>query len=144
MGRIVCATRGGAGSREAQSRAIRYGKDRGVPVVFLLVVDAASFGEVEPVLAEAIAAELRWIGRALLELARRRAEDAGVVAETVIREGAALAEIVAFVAASDAECLLVGAPRGSSVDVVGDDAVERFAADVAAETGVTAEVVYPA
>ena len=81
---------------EERLGAIRYGKERGVPVVFLLVVDAASFGEVEPVLAEAIAAELRWIGRALLELARRRAEDAGVVAETVIREGAALAEIVAF------------------------------------------------
>lgn len=143
MGCTVCATRGGAGSRETQAKAVAYAAEKGCRLVFLLVVDTSFYGEVEPVLKEALREELRWIGDTLLYLAQRRAQEAGVEAEVVMREGDALEEIQAFVTETNPDRLLIGAPRGSTDAVFGDDPVERFANKVAYTTGVEVEVVYP-
>jgi nucleotide-binding universal stress UspA family protein len=143
MGCIVCATRGGAGSRATQLRGIRLAARDGSRLVFLLVVDSGFMGEVDPSLETAVAAELRWVGQTLLSLAMMRAADADVRADAVIREGNARDEIEQFLAEADADLLLLGAPRSATDSVFGDDPVERFAEALTDATGVRADVVYP-
>ena len=42
-----------------------------------------------------------------------------------------------------ADLLLLGAPRGTSASILGDDPVERFAESIERESGVPVEIVRP-
>lgn len=143
MGCIVCATRGGQGSRAAQLRAIELAKEQESKLVFLYVVDVHVIGEYEEVLASAIRAEFHWLGRALLRVAQQRAEQSDVDAEIVIRDGEVKEEIERFLQETQASLLLLGAPRETSTYVFGDDAIEQFAETIEGDTGVPVEVVRP-
>jgi hypothetical protein len=109
-GAIVCATRGGEGSRAVKERAIEHALAHDCALVFLFVIDAEAIEEEGPAaggraLDSALRRELRWIGRVLLEL--------------------------------------LGAPRGTTANVFGDDAIERFAEEIASISGVEVEVARP-
>ena len=143
MGAIVCATRGGQGSRAAQLQAIKEAKETGERLVFLYVVDINSIGYFKEALAPAIRAELRWLGRALLHIARQRAEQEGLQAKIVLREGNVKDEIEAFLQECRASLLLLGAPRDTTRTVFGDDAIEKFAHEVEVDTGLPVRVVRP-
>jgi hypothetical protein len=61
----------------------------------------------------------------------------------VIREGNLQEEIGRFLQESKATLLLLGAPRGATSTIFGDDAVERFAHVIEEKTGIPVEVVRP-
>lgn len=140
---IVCATRGGEGSRAAQMAAIRQARRTGKPLIFLYVTDPSSMGDVDELLLPALRAELNWLGRTLLQVAKHRAESAGLLSHVEIREGRVQEEIGHFLRASDAELLILGAPRGATANIFGDDAVEQFAHAIQSETGIEVLVVRP-
>lgn len=143
VGTIVCATRGGQGSRAVQLAAIERAKETGEGLAFLYVVDVHLIREYDEALAEAIRAEFQWLGKALLRVARQRAEREGIDAAIVIREGGVREEIEAFLQEAEAAVLLLGAPRGTTPNVFGDDAIERFAQTIESDTGVAVEIVRP-
>jgi nucleotide-binding universal stress UspA family protein len=143
MATIVCATRGGEGSRAVQLEAIKRAKETGQSLVFLYVTDLAGLGRVDETLAPAVREELNWLGKALLRIAQQRAGAAHLQAQLVIREGNLQEEIGRFLQESKATLLLLGAPRGASSTIFGDDAVERFARAIQEKTGVPVEVVRP-
>ena len=143
MGCIVCATRGGEGSRAAQMAAIRQAQEKGKPLVFLFVTAPDSLGDVDEYLLPAIRQELNWMGQTLLQVAKGRAEAAGLQAAVKIREGNVQLEIERFLQESHAEIFILGAPRGVTANVFGDDMVERFAQTIQDDTGVEVQVVYP-
>ena len=134
MSSIVCATRGGQGSRAAQLEAIEIARETGDRLVFLYVVNPVRLEEQDDILFGAVRAEVHWIGRALLNIARQRAESAGVSADIAIREGDVSDEIERFLGESGARLLLLGAPRGTTPRVFGDDAIELFADALRQET----------
>ena len=143
---VVCATRGGEGSRAVRRRAVELAHATERPLVFLSVVDPSALDVPTPggrALDAALIDELTWLARALLRLADRRARRAGVTPELVLRAGPVREEIARFVEERGAERLLLGAPRGTTANVFGDDAIERFAAEVAVRSGVAVEVVRP-
>jgi len=147
-GAIVCATRGGEGSRAVKERAIERARAQDRGLIFLYVIDAEAIEEEGPAaggraLDTALRLELRWMGRVLLEMARTQAARAGVSATLVIREGDVRDEIASFVREIEAGGLYLGAPRGTTANVFGDDAIERFAEDIAQISGVTVAVVRP-
>ncbi len=147
-GAIVCATRGGEGSRVVKERAMALASERNAPLVFLFVIDAEGMADERPAaggraLDDALRDELRWVGRVLLEMARGQAQRAGVASTLALREGAVRDEIIAYARSIEAGCLLLGAPRGTTANVFGDDAIERFAKDVTEQSGVTVEIVRP-
>jgi nucleotide-binding universal stress UspA family protein len=142
MGAIVCATRGGQGSRAAQLKAISCAQETGDRLVFLYVVDLNILGEYDEFLSSAIHAEFHWVGQALLRIARQRAERADIDADIVVRDGAVKEEIERFLQECNASQLLLGAPRGTST-VFGDDAIEQFAQMIEDDTGVPVFVVRP-
>jgi nucleotide-binding universal stress UspA family protein len=140
---IVCATRGGEGSRAAQEAAIRRARKEGKPLVFLYVTDPDSLGDADEQLIPAIRQELNWMGQTLLQVAKGRAEMAGLKATVEIREGNVQIEIERFLQESHAAALILGAPRGLTANVFGDDVVEQFAQTIQKDTGIEVQVIYP-
>jgi nucleotide-binding universal stress UspA family protein len=143
MKTIVCATRGGAGSRAVRERAIELAKQREMKLVFLFVIDISDLVYADEKLQAAVRDELAWLGSALLRIAQQRAHVANIESEIIIREGLVKDEICRFVGERSAELLLLGAPRGTTATILGDDKVEQFAAEVENVTGVRVEIVRP-
>ena len=143
MGCIICATRGGAGSRAVQERGIQYAQEQGHALIFLFVVDISSSGEVEDGLQQALREELRWLGLTLLLIAQKRADSAQINSEIIIREGVVREEIIHFINERSADLLLLGAPRGTTTTLFGDDVIEQYANSIQSESGVTVEIVRP-
>lgn len=142
MSTIVCATRGGEGSRAAQLKAVERAKQDDHRLIFLYVVDVHMVGQFDDNLQEAVKAEFHWLGKSLLHVARQRAERAGISAEISIRDGSVKEEIERFLRESQADVLMLGAPRGTS-PVFGDDTIEHFARDIETDTGIPVELVRP-
>ena len=143
MGSIVCATRGGAGSRTVQQAAITYARERSTDLVFLFVVDTYSLQNEEDELIRAVCKELVFLGQTLLRIAKKRAANYQVTADIVIREGEVKEEISKFIDERSAELLLLGAPRGTTDTTFGDDVIEQFAEAIHRDTGVEVEIIRP-
>lgn len=140
---IVCATRGGEGSLAVQKAAINRAKADNAPLVFLFVTDPLSISTYEEGLAEAVQAELNWMGETMLRIAQKRADSEKVISEVRVRQGEIREEIGRFLQESHAQLLLLGAPRGTTANVFGDDAIERFAEDIAKKSGVKVDIIRP-
>jgi nucleotide-binding universal stress UspA family protein len=112
-------------------------------LVFLFVIDTSNLHEADEKLRPAVRDELAWIGTALLRIAQQRATAADIDSEIVLREGPVRDEICEFLKERSAHLLLVGAPRGTSAAVFGDDKVEQFASEIERETAVQVEIVRP-
>lgn len=143
MHEIVCAMRGGEGSRAVQLAAIQQAKDSGKQLVFLYVVSMSHVKDTTPVLKPAVHEELIWLAKSLLYVAQKRAAEAGLKAETVILEGYVLDEICNYLTENEVSLLFLGAPRGTTSHVFGDDPIERFAIDTHERTGVPVEIIRP-
>lgn len=143
MNEIVCATRGGEGSRAVQMAAVARAKETGRPLVFLYVAAPSILGKIDATLETAVHEELTWMGKALLSIAQQRAHAANLEARMVIREGSVEEEITRYLQQRHASLLLLGAPRGATANVFGDDAVERFAESIRTTTGIDVEIVRP-
>jgi len=131
MGNIVCATRGGEGSRVVQETAIERAKEADIPLVFL-------YG-----LKTAVSAELHWMGETLLRIAQIRADAMYLPTEVKIREGDVQEEIIRYLRENETDLLLLGAPRGTTANVFGDDKIEQLADSVQKQTNVAVEIVRP-
>lgn len=144
MGNIVCATRGGAGSRAVQQAAVTYARERGTGLVFLFVIDTGSVEQEEAELVAAVHDELLFLGQTLLRIAKKRAANYQVAAEIIVRDGRVKEQITKFLDESSAELLLLGAPRGTTDTTFGDDVIEQFAESIHRDTGVEVEIIRPA
>lgn len=143
MGNIVCATRGGAGSRAVQQAAITYARERGTGLVFLFVIDTGGVEQEDAELVAAVHDELLFLGQTLLRIAKKRAANYQVAAEIIVRDGRVKDQITKFLDESSAELLLLGAPRGTTDTTFGDDVIEQFAESIHRDTGVEVEIIRP-
>ncbi len=143
MNSIVCATRGGEGSRAVQLAAIDRAKQMGKKLVFLFVADSHVVERVDESLQTAVRGELIWMGNVMLQIAKLRAGARHTQVQLVVRVGDFEEDICRFLHESKADLLLLGAPRGTSATVFGDDAIEKFAQSIQAATNVNVEVIRP-
>lgn len=143
MHSIICATRGGDSSRAVEFAAINLAKTTGKPLVFLYVIDTTSYGDLEEMMLSALRDELFWMGSTLLRIAERRAKAANLKAEIVIREGPVREEISNFAASTQADLLLLGAPRHNSMTIFAENEIEKFAHSIHQSTGIPVEIVRP-
>jgi nucleotide-binding universal stress UspA family protein len=144
MGPIVCATRGGEAGRRTQERAIDLAREQGRALVFLAVFDPCSVGHLNDDLSRAVEQEQRWLGRALLGIARARARRRGVTARSVVRCGPVLETIEAYLKEVDAAVLIIGEPKvDSALAAFQPGRVQQFAEQIGQDTGVEVVVVTP-
>jgi len=142
MKRIVCATRGGAASRRVQDEAIALAKQQGASLTFLFVADSCSCGAMTEDQASVVREELTRMGRSLLHIAYVRAREQGLRPELVARCGPVRETIVQYVRESQADTLVVGAPRSAlGSQVFGDEGIRAFAREVTEQTGVDVVIV---
>lgn len=140
---IVCATRGGEGSLAVQIAAIERAKVENAPLIFLYVTDPLSISTYEEGLGKAVQEELNWMGETMLRIAQRRADAEGVISEVRVRQGQVREEIGRFLKEVNARMLLLGAPRGTTANVFGDDAIERFASELEQQTKTAVHIIRP-
>ncbi|MCA9996417.1 MAG: universal stress protein [Anaerolineales bacterium] len=143
MRNLVCATRGGEGSRAAQLAAIAQAKAENAALTFLYVVDPHSLRGVDDSLETAVSAELHWMGQTLLRIAQNRAHAAGLSTEISLRHGRTTDQICQFLQDTHADLLILGTPRGTTANVFGDDAIEQFATAVEQQTNVPVKLIHP-
>lgn len=140
---VVCATRGGEGSRIVQRVATAYAKEHDAKLYFVFVVDESGYPEVVEPLREALGQELVWLGQTLLKLAQMRSQELGISAEFAILKGDIRDQIAGFLREKEAVRLFVGAPRGTNTNIFGDDEIERFATEVETASSVPVQIVRP-
>ena len=143
MSYILCATRGGQGSRALRQAAIALARETGQSLLFLYVADLSAYDTGEKSLKEALLSESRWLGRALLAIARRQGLVAGVEVESIMRDGDIQEQIQAVVEEKDVSVIMLGAPRGTTTNIFGDDAIEQLALELEERTSVPVEIVRP-
>jgi len=144
MGPVVCATRGGEAGRRTQEQAVELAREQGRELIFLAVFDPCSLGHLSDRLSVAVEREQRWLGRALLSIARARARRRGVTVRAVVRCGPVLEAIEAYLREADASVLIIGEPKvDSALSAFQPGRVHNFAERVRQDTGVEVVVVSP-
>lgn len=110
MSGIVCAIRGGPASKSTIDRALALARETGQPITFVYVLNVAFLALTEQVPSQALVADLLEMGEFILQLACDRARAAGVAADTRVRRGQVVDEIVAVCRALDADYAVLGRP----------------------------------
>ena len=134
MGKILCATRGGEASYRTQDAAIELAKERGDTLLFLYVVDLRFLDKTTGSGVVDVEQEMTKMGEFLLLMAKERAAEQGVVAETVYRKGT-VREVLKDVAREEGASLVVlGSPADAeSVFEMAD--LEDCTSEIESETG---------
>ncbi len=141
MGKILCATRGGEASYRTQDAAIALAKERGDELLFIFVVDTHFLDKARrAVRPDVVAEEMGRMGEFLLAMAQERAQKQGVAADYLLRRGEFRDELKAAAREEGVDLVVLGQPERTGAAFV-PAALEAFAAEIEAETGVETVIV---
>jgi nucleotide-binding universal stress UspA family protein len=140
MSIILCATRGGEASYHTQDKAIKIAKEQGHTLLFLYVVDLHFLDKTAAPIVVDIEDELTNMGEFLLLMAKERAVEQSVDAETVCRKGKLRREIKKFAHQENVKLVVLGQPAGddSTFKLAG---LKEFATEIEKETGTETVIV---
>jgi len=140
MGMILCATRGGEASYPTQDAAISLAKEQGDELIFLYVADISFLNQTAAPLVVDVESRLEKLGRFQLVMAQERAAAQGIMAQTIVRKGQLRAEMIAVAKEIGATLIVMGRSLGPDA-AFEDAALQAFAADLQAETGVEVRIL---
>ena len=143
MKTIICATRGGQGSKVGRTMAIQRAKELDAQLHFLFVVDQTVINGFDEKMKDAMRAEAYWVGRVMLRIASQQAEAFDVPTRFMIKEGSFKEQVAIIAKQCNADLIMLGASRSSTSAVFGDDAVEQFAQELQMAVGVPVEIARP-
>jgi nucleotide-binding universal stress UspA family protein len=140
MAIILCATRGGEEGYRTQDKAIAMAKDRGDTLLFLYVVNLQFLDKTAAPIVVDVEDEISDMGEFLLLMAKERAAEQGVEANTICRKGNLRQEIKKAALEESVSMVLLGHPvsEKSAFQLTG---LEKFAQEIESETGVKTEIV---
>lgn len=140
MSGIVCAIRGGKESQPTIAEAIHLATETDLPLYFLYVVNLDFLTRTSSSRVHTIKEEMRQMGDFILLNAKMRADNLGVKAESVIRDGRVSDEIIALCKEHRADYIIMGRPRGEREEnVFTQIRLSQFVQHIEDESG--AEVV---
>jgi nucleotide-binding universal stress UspA family protein len=140
MGKILCATRGGADSERTQQAAIALAKERGDELTFLYVADSSFLDNTAAPVVVDVERELDQMGRFQLSLARQQAVEQGVDAQVAMSHGHLQVQLVLAARQLGATTIVLGRPQGRTA--IFDEAdLESFAHELGANTGAEVLIV---
>jgi nucleotide-binding universal stress UspA family protein len=140
MGKILCATRGGEASHDAQDAAIALARERGDELIFLYVADISFLNQMAAPMVVDVEARLEKMGRFQLAMAQERAAAQGVSAGALVRRGQLRAELSAAAKEISAVLVMLGHP-GAREAVFDEEAIQALAAALEQETGTEVRIV---
>lgn len=140
MGRILCATRGGEGSRQTQDAAAALARERGDELLFLYVVDTSFLNQTAAPLVVDVEARLEKMGRFQLTMAQERAAAQGVQARVLVRRGQLRRELAAAAQELGVDLIVLGRPVNEGA-VFDDAALQSLASSLEDEAGIKVLVI---
>lgn len=136
MAGIVCAIRGGPGSKETIQTSIDLAKRLQQPLHFLYVVNLEFLQRTESSRVRIISNELENMGDFILLNARARAEEQGIKAKGAVRQGHVADEIIGLAVELDASHIVLGRPTGDQEhNVFTEDRLQTFIDRIQSESG---------
>lgn len=140
--RIVCAARGGKGSRPAVNRAIQLAREQEADLTFLFVIDAEFLCHAMIGPPSVVYQQLRDMGEFVMATLKARAAEQGVAADYAVRDGEVREQIRLYVEQNDVDVLVMGRPL-QETDAATFDAgtVSNFAAALEHEYGIQVVLV---
>ncbi len=144
MSGIVCAIRGGASSQPTITQAVHTAQETKLPVYFLYVLNLDFMKRGSHSRTQTISEEMQELGEFILLAAQSQAEQQGVKAEGVIREGHVVGdEIISLCRELKADYVVLGRPKETAEqNVFTHEQLDQFGRHIEQETG--AKVIYPA
>lgn len=115
---IVCAIRGGPASQPTIAKAIALGKETGLPLYFLYVVNLDFLSHTASSRVYTISEQMRQMGEFILLAAQDTAARQGVRAEGVVRHGNVGEEIIGLCHDVIADYVVMGLPKMQREDAV--------------------------
>jgi nucleotide-binding universal stress UspA family protein len=137
MAGIVCAVRGGPGSNSTIQRALALGREQNLPVYFLYVVNLDFLAHTSSKRLKTAKEEMRKLGEFILLKAQKQADESGVKAESITREGKVREEILQLCKEKQADFAILG-QQSSDVEnnVFSQQQFQQFIQRLEKETGV--------
>ncbi len=125
---IICAIRGGPASQPTIQTAIQLGRETGLPLYFLYIINLDFLVHTTSSRTALISKELEAMGEFILLKARSEAEARQVAASGIIRKGNVLEEILQLCEEMNADYIVLGRPKGQSEEnVFTDERLNAFA-----------------
>ncbi len=140
MGKILCATRGGEASYRTQDAAIALAKEQGDTLLFLYVVDLHFLDKTSGAVVVDVGQEMNKMGKFLLLMAKERAAEQGVLAETICRKGEFRPELTRTAHEQNASLIVLGQPADPE-SVFKLTSLRAFAVEIERETGVKTRII---
>jgi len=142
MSGIVCAIRGGPGSRATIANAIDLARESGEPLVFVYVVDLEFLSRTGISRVRTISEEMHQMGEFILLAAQTQAAEQGVTAQGVVRHGNVREEIAELCQDIGATTCVMGRPQaGQESNVFTADMLEQFGVFTEEQVGVRVVVM---
>jgi K+-sensing histidine kinase KdpD len=116
MSGILCAIRGGPSSHPTIKTSIRLAQETGETIYFLYVVNLDFLTHSSSSKTNHISQELHDMGEFILLSAQEKATDAGAQAESVIREGRVVEEIISYCTEQSPTYVILGRPEEEGDD----------------------------
>jgi nucleotide-binding universal stress UspA family protein len=133
---IVCAIRGGPDSRATITKAISLAKEVGQPLYFLYVVNLDFLSRTSSTRVHTISKEMHQMGEFILLAAQASAQEQGITAEGIVRQGDVGQEIVKLCHELSASYLVLGQPRLQREEsIFTQDRLLRFVEQTEMQTG---------
>ena len=116
MSLILCPTRGGQSSIPNQQWAISLAKERNAELAFLYISNVRFLDHTSGPLIVDISDKLDEMGEFLLAMAQERAAQAGITAQTIVRQGEFQEALTAVIQELGADTVVIGqAARGTGI-----------------------------
>ena len=142
MSGILCAIRGGPSSHPTIATSIRLAKETGQTIYFLYVVNLDFLTRSSSSKTNNISHELHDMGEFILLSAQEKAVEGGAQAESVIREGRVIEEIISYCAEQSPTYVILGRPEEEGDDnLLSIERLQLFADRI--KESCNAQVIFP-
>jgi nucleotide-binding universal stress UspA family protein len=111
MSGIVCAIRGGPSSQLTIAQAVTLAQESSLPLHFLYVVNLDFLKRTISSRIHTISEQMQLMGESILFAAQAQAQEQGVTAQGIVRQGDVGEEIVALCHELKADYLVLGQPQ---------------------------------
>ncbi len=136
MAGIVCAIRGGPDSQATIARSVALGKETGLPLYFLYVVNLDFLSHTSSSRTHTISEQMHQMGEFILLAAQSSAAAQGVTAQGLVRHGSVGEEIARLCHELEATYLVLGRPQVEREEsVFTHNQLEQFIERIEEQTG---------
>ena len=131
MGNIICAVRGGPASQSTIEHAVGMARRETLSIIFLYVVNLDFLARTMTSRVSVIKEDMRQMGELILMMAADVASAQEVDAQTVIREGDVIEQIMALCGELDADYVVVGKPMvREGMSVFDDEEIQALSTNL--------------